>query len=189
VFLCAPLETKMDVADPIPPSVKALVDLFKNELSAVTFPGVDGAMLEQLLADVQKYTDAVVTAEAALDAARAALRESEEALAIKSQKALAYARVYAEDRPEVAAKVDFVARIAGAAPVPSAAPARERDGGSDAPKRRGRKPRATAADATPAPSAVETADMTPLAPAVIALGMTEVSVEEIDAHELDAAVN
>lgn len=178
----------MDVADPIPPSVKALVDLFKNELSAVTFPGVDGAMLEQLLADVQKYTDAVGKAEAALEAARTALRESEEALAVKSQKALAYARVYAEDRPEVAAKVDFVARIAGAAPVSSAPPARERgDGGSDAPKRRGRKPRVTAADATPAPSAVETADLTPAAP--IMLEASEISVEEIDATELDASVN
>jgi ElaB/YqjD/DUF883 family membrane-anchored ribosome-binding protein len=177
----------MDVADPIPPSVKALVDLFKNELSAVTFPGVDGAMLEQLLADVKQYTDAVIKAEAALDAARAALRESEEALAIKSQKALAYARVYAEDRPEIAAKVDFVARIAGAAPVPSAAPARDRDGGSDAPKRRGRKPRVSAADATPAPPAVDTADLTPIAPVV--MEVSEVSVEEIDAGVLDDVVN
>ena len=184
----------MDVADPIPPSVKALVDLFKNELSAITFPGVDGALLEQLAGDVQKYTEAVIKAEAAVEAARAALRESEEALAIKSQKALAYARVYAEDRPDIAAKVDFVARVAGVAPTPSDTPKRERDPGSDAPKRRGRKPRATAAestteasDATPAPPVVEMADLTPMASSV--MSVSEVSVEEIDASVLDEAVN
>ena len=174
----------MDVADPIPPSVKALVELFKNELSTVTFPGVDGALLEQLITDVQAYTDAVIKAEAA----RTSLRESEEVLAIKSQKALSYARVYAEDHPEIAAKLSFVARIAGAAPAPSAAAAR--DGGSDAPKRRGRQKKAAsteAVDATPAApvvEAVEAADMTPAAPAVM-----EVSVEEVDASVLDAMVN
>lgn len=179
----------MDVADPIPPSVKALVELFKNELSTVTFPGVDVAILEQLITDVRTYTDAVIKAEAALEAARTSLRESEEVLAVKSQKALAYARVYAEDRPEVAAKVDFVARIAGAAPVTSAAPAR--DGGSDAPKRRGRQKKAASAteavEATPAAPAVEAvdaADMTPAVPAVM-----EVSIEEVDASVLDAMVN
>ncbi|HRI69301.1 MAG TPA: hypothetical protein PK156_33955 [Polyangium sp.] len=181
----------MDVADPIPPSVKALVELFKNELSAVTFPGVDGAILEQLITDVQTYTDAVIKAEAALEAARNSLRESEEVLAIKSQKALAYARVYAEDRPEISAKVDYVARIAGSAPVSSTPPARDRDGGSDAPKRRGRQKKAAAVeatDATPVAPAVEPAvdpgDMTPLVP-----GVMEVSVEEVDASVLDAMAN
>ena len=182
----------MDVADPIPPSVKALVELFKNELSAVAFPGVDGAILEQLMTDVKTYTDQVLKAEAALEAARTALRESEEVLAVKTQKALAYARVYAEDRPEISAKVDFVARIAGAAPAPSATPARDRDGGSDAPKRRGRQKKAAAStevsEPTPAPPAAEAAadssDMTPAAPAVM-----EVSVEEVDVSELDATMN
>jgi ElaB/YqjD/DUF883 family membrane-anchored ribosome-binding protein len=185
VFLCAATETTMDVADPLPPSVKALVELFKNELSAVTFPGVDGALLEKLSADVQGYTEAVIKAEAALDAARTALRESEEALAVKSQKALAYARVYAEDRPDIASKVDLVARIAGAAPAP-ATPARDRDAGSDAPKRRGRpKAKAAAAEASdsaPAALGVEAADVTPAAPAVM-----EVSVEEVDLSGIDVA--
>jgi hypothetical protein len=181
----------MDVADPIPPSVKALVELFKNELSAVTFPGVDGAILEQLIDDVRNYTDAVIKAEAALEAARTSLRESEEVLAVKSQKALAYARVYAEDRPEIATKVDVVARIAGATPTSSAPPARDRDPGSDAPKRRGRQKKVVATeatDATPAAPVVEAAadsnDMTPAAP-----GVMDISVEEVDASVLDGALN
>lgn len=183
----------MDVADPIPPSVKALVELFKNELSAVTFPGVDGALLEQLIADVQKYTDAVNKAEAALEAARVSLRESEEVLTIKSQKALAYARVYAEDRPEIASKVDVVARIAGTSSGSSAPPARDKDGNSDAPKRRGRQKKAAAAeasDATPLAPAVEASadsnDMTPAAPAVMDISVEEV---DVDSSVLDATLN
>lgn len=186
----------MDVADPIPPSVKALVDLFKNELASVAFPGVDGAILEQLMTDVKSYTDAVIKAEAALEAARMSLRDSEEALAIKTQKALAYARVYAEDRPEIASKVDYVARIAGTAPVASAAATRDREPGSDAPKRRGRQKKVATpepTDATPtapavaeavADAATDSSDMTPAAPAVM-----DISVEEVDASVLDAMAN
>ncbi len=162
----------MDVANPISPSVKALVELFKNELSTVAFPGVDIAILEQLIADVQTYSDAVTKAEAALDAARTSLRETEETLTVKSQKALAYAKVYAEDKPEIAAKIDFVARIAGTST--PATPTRERDrdrDASDGPKRRGRPSKKAASDATPAPSGVEASpDMTPMAPSVIELG-------------------
>ncbi|MBK9259779.1 MAG: hypothetical protein IPM54_08060 [Polyangiaceae bacterium] len=194
VFLCARLETTMDVADPIPPSVKALVELFKNELAAVAFPGVDGAMLEQLIGDVQKYTDAVIQAEAAVEAARTALRESEEALAVKSQKALAYARVYAADNPEIAAKVDFVSRIAGASAAPPTGSTRDRDGGSDAPPKRRGRPKAKAAaadatDATPAPAAVEAVDATPAAPAVMELPAGDVDASAMDAPAMDAAVN
>ena len=165
----------MDVANPISPSVKALVELFKNELSTVAFPGVDIAILEQLISDVQTYTDAVTKAEAALEAARTSLRETEETLTVKSQKALAYAKVYAEDKPEIAAKIDFVARIAGTSTPATSTRERDRDP-SDGPKRRGRPSKkaasAEAADATPAPSGVVEAasDMTPMAPSVIELG-------------------
>jgi len=180
----------MDVADPIPPSVKVLLELFKNELSAVTFPGVDVAILEQLIADVKNYTDAVHKAEAALRAAQASLRESEESLAVKSQKALAYARVYAEDQPEIVAKLDAVARIAGSSSGSSAPPARDKDANSDGPKRRGRQKKVVAAeasDATPAAPTVEAVDSNDLTPA--APGVMDISVEEIDASALDATLN
>lgn len=185
----------MDVADPIPPSVKVLLELFKNELSAVTFPGVDVAILEQLIADVQNYTDAVHKAEAALRAAQASLRESEESLAVKSQKALAYARVYAEDQPEIVAKLDAVARIAGSSSSSSSSSSSAaRDANSDGPKRRGRQKKAAAAeatDATPAAPVVEVVeavadsnDLTPAAP-----GVMDISIEEVDASVLDATLN
>jgi hypothetical protein len=156
----------MDVADPIPPSVQALMDLFANDLADVSFPGVDRATLEQVVKDVRANSKAVADAEATLEAARTALRESEEMLVNKTQRALAYARVFAADRPELSARVESVARIAG---VPSSPPtsARSADAsGGDAPKRRGRPPKNKAAaepaeGSTPAPPAVEAAPASP----------------------------
>ncbi len=152
MFLCA-TEMSMDVADPIPPSVQALMDLFEKDLAEVSFPGVDMVTLKQVITDVRKHTKAVTEAEAALEKARTALRESEEQLSTKTQRALAYARVFAEDRPELLAKVTSVARIAG---VPSASTpakssaAKSTDATGDAPKRRGRPKKVTepAADAS-----------------------------------------
>lgn len=159
----------MDVADPIPPSVLALLDLFSNELSDVSFPGVDRAILEQVITEVRTHTEAVAKAEAALDAARTALRESEETLSTKAQKALSYARVFAEDNPRILPKVESVARIVGTTSSP---PAARSDASGDPPKRRGRpakaRPAAEPSDATPP-------DATPAAPAVIELGAPAVT--------------
>jgi hypothetical protein len=163
----------MDVADPIPPSVQALMDLFASELSHVSFPGVDRAILEQVVTEVRTHTEAVAKAEAALESARAALRDSEETLSSKTTKALAYARVYAEDHPDIRSKVDSVARIAGAAPSPPG-PSRG-EGGGDTPKRRGRPAKAKATSAEPA---AEPSDATPAAPPVMELGPSSVNDEE-----------
>ncbi|TKD01493.1 hypothetical protein [Polyangium fumosum] len=171
----------MDVADPIPPSVQALMDLFANELSHVSFPGVDRAILEQVVTEVRTHTEAVVKAEAALEAARTALRDSEETLSSKTQKALAYARVYADDHPDIRSKVDSVARIAGATSSPPG-PSREANG--DTPKRRGRPPKAKAASAEPAAEPTDATpadaspDATPAAPPVMELGPSTMSSED-----------
>jgi len=170
----------MDVADPIPPSVQALMDLFASELSHVSFPGVDRAILEQVVIEVRTHTEAVAKAEAALEAARAALRESEETLSSKTTKALAYARVYAEDHPDIRSKVESVARIAG---VTSSPPGPSREASGDTPKRRGRpaKVKATSAEPTTEPtteSTTEPADATPAAPAVMELGPSSMNGEE-----------
>lgn len=182
----------MDVADPIPPSVLALLDLFATELKDVSFPGVDKAILEQVITEVRTHTEAVAKAEAALESARAALRESEETLSTKSTKALAYARVFAEDRPEVLPKVESVARIAGTSSAPPA-PARERDrdrdrdASADPPKRRGRpsrnKPAADASSADTSSADTSSSDVsegTPTAPPVMELGPAPMPAEPED---------
>jgi len=165
----------MEVADPIPPSVQALMELFGTELSHVSFPGVDRAILEQVVTEVRTHTEAVAKAEAALEAARSALRDSEETLSSKAQKALAYARVYAEDHPDIRAKVDSVARIAGA--LVSSPPSREASG--DAPKRRGRPPKAKAQAATEP----QAADVTPAPSSVIELGAPVSAASEPPAED------
>jgi len=178
----------MDVADPIPPSVQALMDLFANELSHVSFPGVDRAILEQVVTEVRTHTEAVVKAEAALEAARTALRDSEEALSSKTQKALAYARVYADDHPDIRSKVDSVARIAGVASSP---PGPSREASGDTPKRRGRPPKTKAASAEPAAEpAAEATDATPAAPPVMELGPSTMSGEDTpEPSELNGAAH
>jgi Tfp pilus assembly protein PilX len=132
------------------------MDLFEKDLAEVSFPGVDMVTLKQVIGDVRKHTKAVTDAEVALDKARTALRESEEQLSTKTQRALAYARVFAEDRPELLAKVTSVARVAGAlsASTPAKSAAKS-DASGDAPKRRGRpkkvtEPDGAAAGASPA---------------------------------------
>ena len=148
------------------------MDLFASELSHVSFPGVDRAILEQVVIEVRTHTEAVAKAEAALEAARAALRDSEETLSSKTTKALAYARVYAEDHPDIRSKVDSVARIAGATSSP---PGPSKEASGDTPKRRGRPAKAKATSTEPA---TEPSDGTPAAPPVMELGPSSMSVEE-----------
>jgi len=75
-------------------------------------------------------------AEALVDAARATLHEAEQELLHKGQRALAYARIYAEESPALAAVLDaivlprVVAGVGEAETVPS--------GASPEPRRRGR---------------------------------------------------
>ncbi|UQA57749.1 hypothetical protein [Polyangium aurulentum] len=160
----------MDVADPIPPSVQALMDLFEKDLAEVSFPGVDMATLKQVITDVRKHTKAVTEAEAALEKARTALRESEEQLSTKTQRALAYARVFAEDRPELLAKVTSVARVAGVSTTSTPAKsAPKSDASGDAPKRRGR-PKKVTEPAEGAAAAGETTPADPAAPIALPAG-------------------
>ncbi|XXF78435.1 hypothetical protein P2318_01380 [Myxococcaceae bacterium GXIMD 01537] len=132
--------------DPIPPALQALLELFHQELAQVKFPDVDGAVLREAAARVRERAEEVARAQAALEAARQALQETQEALLQKGQRALAYARVFAEDDAELSTKLDAVSlprlarkavRVEGAAVAESAMASDE-----NAPKRRGRPPKA-----------------------------------------------
>jgi hypothetical protein len=136
--------------DPISPSMQDLLKLFGQELAAVKFPDVDRAVLEEAATRVKQKADEVAKAQAALEAARQSLYEGQEALLQKGQRALAYARIFAEEDAELSAKLDTISlpRPVRKAPrtegtlVPetqAAAP------GEDAsPRRRGRPPKARA---------------------------------------------
>ncbi|AEI63379.1 hypothetical protein [Corallococcus macrosporus] len=136
--------------DPISPALRALLELFTTELAEVRFPDMNGEVLDAAAEQVREQAEAVARAQAALEAARQALQESQEALLQKGQRALAYARVFSEENVELSAKLDGIhlpraarkgARADGAVDPGSAAQGNE----ENAPRRRGRPPKARAA--------------------------------------------
>jgi hypothetical protein len=133
--------------DPISPALQDLLKLFAQELSSVKFPDLDRERLEEAAQRVQEKAEVVARAQAALEAARQSLYESQEALLQKGQRALAYARIFAEEDAELSAKLDDISlprplrkapRSEGA--VALEAPAMQAD--DSAPRRRGRPPKA-----------------------------------------------
>lgn len=130
-------------SDALPPAMHALLRLFSTELKAVTFPDLDGSVLEAAARQVHERSEALVRAQAALDAARVELHESQERLLQKGQRALAYVRVYAEEHPELAEQLEAIHL-----PRPAGRSAREATDPAAAPKRRGRPPKASGPSAS-----------------------------------------
>jgi len=93
---------------PIPPPVQTVLDLFSTHLTDVRFGDIDAQALARLANDVQAASDVVATAQVALDFARGTLHERQEALLQQVQRALAYARVYAEADDALSARLEAV---------------------------------------------------------------------------------
>jgi ElaB/YqjD/DUF883 family membrane-anchored ribosome-binding protein len=119
-------------------AVQDVLDLFATELAPMKFGDLEATVLSAAADEVTDAAATVSRAEAALEAARAVLAEKQEALLQKTHRALAYARVYAEDDPALESRVERIslprsARRSGrvesneAAPAP-AAPAAVRRG-------------------------------------------------------------
>jgi hypothetical protein len=125
-----------------PPGLDNLLGLFHAELASVQFPGVDAKVLDAAVERVEAAARELRQREAELDAARAQLVAAQEDALQKGQRALAYARIFAQDTPELLARLDGVALGGVATSAPSAsslstAPA--------APRRRGRPPKSASA--------------------------------------------
>jgi hypothetical protein len=134
-------------SDPISPALQDLLKLFGQELATVKFPELDRGVLEEAAERVKEKAEAVAVAQATLEAARQALYESQEALLQKGQRALAYARIFAEDDAELSAKLDGISlprpvRKAPRAEGVAALEAPAVQGEESAPRRRGRPPKA-----------------------------------------------
>lgn len=93
----------------IPSPVHTVLDLFATDLAGVRFGDVDSNVLAALAAEVQSAADAVASAQALLDDARSKLQERQEALLLQVQRALAYARVYAEADAALTARIETIA--------------------------------------------------------------------------------
>ncbi|MEZ4293481.1 MAG: hypothetical protein R3B70_00780 [Polyangiaceae bacterium] len=92
-------------SNPIPTAVKELLSLFDGPLSEVRFPDVDGPALRDQVAEVDAAVKEVEAAAAAWAEAKRTVDARLEVLLQKAQRALAYARVYAEDKPELDAQL------------------------------------------------------------------------------------
>lgn len=92
-------------SNPIPTAVKELLALFDGPLAGVHFPDVDGAALREQVASVDAAVKDVEAAAAAWAEAKRTVDARLEVLLQKAQRALSYARVYAEDKPELDAQL------------------------------------------------------------------------------------
>jgi hypothetical protein len=96
------------MSDPIPSPVQEVLELFDNELASLKFGDLEPATLVGAADEVRVVAASVARAQAELDVARANLAEKVEALLQKAHRALAYARVYAEDQPELASRIEAI---------------------------------------------------------------------------------
>ena len=95
-------------ANAIPAPVQTLLDLFTTCLADVRFADVDSQTLARCAADVAAASEAVTTAQLAFEATREALQEKQDALLQQAQRALAYARVYAESDEALSGRLEAV---------------------------------------------------------------------------------
>jgi len=91
------------------PSIQAVVQLFDGPLAGVRFADIDGSGLGRLATEVEEAARQVQSQEAQLAELRQALAQRQEALLTLAQRALSYARVYAEGDEALTAEL---ARIA-----------------------------------------------------------------------------
>ncbi len=89
--------------------IRAVLDLFQSSLADVRFADLDAARLQSLASEVEAAAVELNTRQAALDAARATLTERQESLALQVQRAVAYARVYAENDAALSEQLNAIA--------------------------------------------------------------------------------
>ena len=93
---------------PIDPSVLALSKLFDGPLQGVTFPDVDREALLEHIDFVRRCAEDLAQARAMLASAESALEERQGSLMAKSQRAMAYARIYADENPALLEELDRI---------------------------------------------------------------------------------
>ena len=92
----------------IPGQVQAVLDLFATALIDVRFADLDTAALSRVATDVNSAAERVAAAQAQLDEACALLKERQNALFCQAQRALAYARVYAESDETLSTRLEGI---------------------------------------------------------------------------------
>lgn len=99
---------KNDTATPIPANVTAVMTVFAEQLEKVAFPDVSSATLKELADKVHAKVEQVQKAESALESAQDKLAASQQELTALAARALAYAKIYAEDKPALAKQLSEI---------------------------------------------------------------------------------
>ena len=172
-----------DEQNPIPTAVKELLALFDGPLANLSFPDVNGEALREQAASVDAAVREVEAAAAAWAEAKRQVDARLEVLLQKAQRALAYARIYAEDKPELDATLAALVVPRWGDPRGQKGPASRFTQQEVAPARKRGRPRKSDVP-TPTPPAVEEPitllpESTPLPTAVDAPTVT-VAEAEID---------
>lgn len=92
----------------LPAPLQALLDLFATELAEVHFADIDASTLARLTHEVQVANETMTAAQAVLDGARTALQERRDTLVQHAHRALAYAKVYAENDDALTARLEAI---------------------------------------------------------------------------------
>lgn len=122
--------------DQTPELARHVIELYSEELANVSFPDLDLAKLRSAQSELHAAQLALERVEAELAEARSERDRISELLSTKAERALAYARVFAQGDPTLGPRVAEIGRkrLPGSDP-PASKPARPR----------GRKPKAEAA--------------------------------------------
>lgn len=89
------------IDDPISTPIKEMLTIFQRDLSSVTFPDISQSILENLVEEVRKNAAELEAANTLVITAREILEASQNDLLQKCSRAIAYAKVYAEDKEEL----------------------------------------------------------------------------------------
>ena len=125
----------------VPPGASALLALFE-ERSDLKFPDLDVDVLRGAMVEVDDAFADVTAVEAQLEEARERLARRQDAFLAKAQKALAYAKVFAEEDPALADRLSQVILPRSRKPVVARLEPVPIESSAEAPKpRRKRTPR------------------------------------------------
>lgn len=97
------------VATPsLPPFARDVIDLYASSLAEVRFPDVDLATLESCADSLREAQEEVERLDAELQAAQERVMERTATLLTRADRALSYARIFADDNAELSARIGAI---------------------------------------------------------------------------------
>lgn len=112
-------------SDSIPAFAREVIALYTEAMPEVRFPDLDLQVLESTAAELRAALLCVERATAELEAARTAAQQQSELLELRAERALSYARVFAEGDALLSQRIVALGR-SKSAPVAHSAPPKKR---------------------------------------------------------------